>query len=341
MDEMIEVAGLSKAYGAFAALKGVSFTVRRGEIVGFLGPNGAGKTTTMKILTGFVAPTAGRATVAGHDVVTESLQARSCIGYLPESAPVYADMRVGDYLDFIGQIRGLALAERASAIGRVCEECDLADRIGQVVGTLSKGYRQRVGLAQALLHQPPILILDEPTSGLDPNQILSIRNLVRRIGQSRTVILSTHILSEVQATCDRVLILNKGELVADAPIDSVRAAISGGNLYRAAFTEGTVRLAEPALRALLVGLPGVTRVALQTSDETAVFSYEVVADRDIRGELFALATGQGLRLLELGREKSPLEEVFRRLTMRGAEAEGAAAGGEGGEAVAGVVEGAR
>jgi ABC-2 type transport system ATP-binding protein len=230
-------------------------------------------------------------------------------------------MRVVDYLDFIGRIRGLASAERATAIARVAEECDITDRLRQVVGTLSKGYRQRVGLAQALLHQPPILILDEPTSGLDPNQILSIRNLIRRIGQSRTVILSTHILSEVEATCDRVLILNRGELVADAPIDSVRAAISGGNLFRASFTEGSVRLPEAQVRAAIEALAGVTRVSLQSGDEIGIFPYEVVATRDVRADLFALAASSGLRLVELGREKSPLEEVFRRLTLSASERE--------------------
>lgn len=321
METMIEVAGLCKQYGGFSALKGVSFSIRRGEIVGFLGPNGAGKTTTMKVLTSFISPSSGTAVVHGFDVVAESLRAREKVGYLPESAPVYGDMRVVDYLDFIGRIRGLASAERATAIARVAEECDITDRLRQVVGTLSKGYRQRVGLAQALLHQPPILILDEPTSGLDPNQILSIRNLIRRIGQSRTVILSTHILSEVEATCDRVLILNRGELVADAPIDSVRAAISGGNLFRASFTEGSVRLPEAQVRAAIEALAGVTRVSLQSGDEIGIFPYEVVATRDVRADLFALAASSGLRLVELGREKSPLEEVFRRLTLSASERE--------------------
>jgi ABC-2 type transport system ATP-binding protein len=315
MDTMIEVEGLAKSYGAFAALKGVSFSIAKGEIVGFLGPNGAGKTTTMKILTGFISASAGRATVAGHDVVGDSLAARRAIGYLPEAAPVYAEMRVTDYLEFVGRIRGLAPAELATAIARVAEECTIADRLGQRVGTLSKGYKQRVGLAQALLHQPPILILDEPTSGLDPNQILAIRNLVRRIGQSRTVILSTHILQEVQATCDRVLILNRGELVADAPIGSVRAAIEGGNLFRATFAEGTVRLQESELRAAIGQIPGVRQVTLQATDEPGTMPYELIAERDVRGALFDLAGARGLRLLELGREKSPLEEVFRRLTL--------------------------
>ncbi len=317
---MIEVEGLTKTYGGFGALKGIGFGIRRGEIVGFLGPNGAGKTTTMKILTGFVSPTAGIARVHGLDCVSDSLAVRARIGYLPESAPVYADMLVRDYLDFIGRVRGLASAERAAAIERVATECDIADRLGQRVGTLSKGYRQRVGLAQALLHQPPILILDEPTSGLDPNQILAIRNLIRRIGQSRTVILSTHILQEVQATCDRVLILNRGELVADAPINEVHAAVAGGDLYRATFIDGAVRLPEAGLRSLITAIPGVHSVRLQTADDRTVYPYEVMANRDVRSELFDIAASHGLRLVELTRERSSLEEVFRRLTLADAPA---------------------
>ena len=315
MSVMIEVDGLHKVYAGFAALRGVSFTVKKGEIVGFLGPNGAGKTTTMKILTGFVAPSGGEARVHGFDCVEHSLEVRRHIGYLPEAAPVYGDMLVGDYLDFIARVRGLAPSERATSITRVAEECDIADRLGQRVSTLSKGYRQRVGLAQALVHQPPILILDEPTSGLDPNQILAIRNLIRRIGQSRTVILSTHILGEVQATCDRVIILNRGELVADAPIDHVRAAMAGGNLYRATFAASTVRLPEADIRAAIEAIPGVQQVKLQATEEAATFPYELLAERDVRGELFELAVAKGLRLVELTREKSSLEEVFRRLTL--------------------------
>ncbi len=312
---MIAVEGLRKSFGGFEALKGITFRVPKGGIVGFLGPNGAGKTTAMKILTGFQAPSGGVARVHGFDCVGESLQVRRHIGYLPEAAPVYGDMLVRDYLDFIGRVRGLAEGERARSIARVADECDIADRLGQRVSTLSKGYRQRVGLAQALLHEPPVLILDEPTSGLDPNQILAIRNLIRRIGQSRTVILSTHILQEVQATCDRVLILNHGDLVADAPIDQVRAAIEGGDLFRVTFTEGAVRLAEGAIRAAIEGMPGVQRVALQTAETAGTHPYEVIADRDIRGELFDLAVSRGLRLTDLSRERSSLEEVFRRLTL--------------------------
>jgi ABC-2 type transport system ATP-binding protein len=310
----IDVRALGKRYGGFHALKDVSFAIGAGEIVGFLGPNGAGKTTTMKVLTGFTSPTSGHATVAGFDIVEQSLEVRRRIGYLPEAAPTYAEMRVLDYLDFVGRVRALGAAERTRAIERAAAECDIVDRLHQVIGTLSKGYRQRVGLAQALLHQPEILVLDEPTSGLDPNQILAIRNLVRRIGAKRTVLLSTHILQEVEATCDRVLILNRGQLVADAPIADVRAARAGGMLVKVSFAPGAVRLSAEAIQGLVAAIPGVVRAAPQAQAEPDTTAIEVVSDRDVRRDLFELACAQGLRLAELARGTSTLEEVFRRLT---------------------------
>jgi ABC-2 type transport system ATP-binding protein len=309
---LLQVSALSKHYGAFTALDNVSFTISSGEIVGFLGPNGAGKTTTMKILTGFMAPTSGTAQIAGFDVVTDSLEVRRRIGYLPEAAPTYQEMQVRDYLDFIGQIRSMASSERARAIERVAQECDLEDRLKQVIGTLSKGYRQRVGLAQALLHQPALLILDEPTSGLDPNQILSIRNLIRKIGQSRTVILSTHILQEVEATCDRVLILSKGKLVADAPTGQVRLQ-GEGSLAKVGYIPGSIRLPKAKIQALIAAIPGVQRVEAQ--EEASLDRFEVLATRDVRPELFKLAVDSGLVMVEISRESSSLEEVFRRLTL--------------------------
>ncbi len=324
MAAMIEVHALSRDYGSFRALKGVSFSVGQGEIVGFLGPNGAGKTTCMKLLTGFVTPTSGRAIVAGLDVVADSLEVRRKLGYLPEAAPVYAEMQVYDYLAFIGRVRGLDAAGRTRAIERVAEECDITDRLYQAIGTLSKGYKQRVGLAQALLHQPPILILDEPTSGLDPNQILAIRNLIRRIGESRTVILSTHILQEVQATCDRVLILNHGEIVADATTAQLQAQQVGGALLKVTYAPGTVRLDPARLADKLGSVVGVQRVSRQQADGDEQ-AFEILADRDVRGELFQVAVDNGLRILELQRERSTLEEVFRRLTQ--SEQERAAAAG--------------
>jgi len=214
-ETMIEVKDLVKRYGSVLALDGVSFKVRGGEVLGFLGPNGAGKTTTMKILTCFIAPTSGQVSVAGHDIFGEPLEVRRRVGYLPENAPLYPDMRVVEYLDFVGEVRSMARKERASAMDRVIAECGLTEVVDREIRNLSKGYRQRAGLAQAMMHDPQILILDEPTSGLDPNQIAEIRDLIRKMGRERTVILSTHHLAEVEATADRVLIVHHGKLVAD------------------------------------------------------------------------------------------------------------------------------
>ncbi len=315
MSAVIDVQGLSRAYGAYRALHDLSFQIARGEVVGFLGPNGAGKTTTMKILTGYLAPSEGSARVCGHDVVADSLEVRKRIGYLPESAPVYTDMRVQDYLDFVARVRGLSAGERAHAVARVLEACDITDRARQPIGELSKGYRQRVGLAQALVHQPDVLILDEPTSGLDPNQVQAIRNLVRRVGERHTVLLSTHVLSEVQATCDRVLVLKQGRLVADAPVERVKESVQGGVLVKVSFVPGAVKLTREALQTRIAAIGGVTRVTPQEGTEAGELSYELLADADVRGEIFDLAVREGQRLLTLTRESSSLEEVFRRLTV--------------------------
>ncbi|MCS6858119.1 MAG: ABC transporter ATP-binding protein, partial [Sandaracinaceae bacterium] len=212
---MIDARGLSKSYGSFRALDDVHFQIRKGEIVGFLGPNGAGKTTTMKILTCYIAPSEGTAIVGGADIWEDPLAVRAAIGYLPESTPLYGDMLVAEYLEFVGEMRGLQRAALRQAIRRVVEACDLGSFYGQEIRTLSKGQKQRVGLAQALIHEPPILILDEPMSGLDPNQAVEIRELIRELGKERTVILSTHNLAEVQVTCQRVLIISRGKIVAD------------------------------------------------------------------------------------------------------------------------------
>ncbi|MCB9765902.1 MAG: ATP-binding cassette domain-containing protein [Alphaproteobacteria bacterium] len=312
---MVEVEGLQKRYGDHAALAGVDFTISKGEIVGFLGPNGAGKTTTMKILTGFIAPTAGRARIRGVNVLVDPVAARRHLGYLPESAPVYRDMQVADYLHFMGRVRGLGEAERASAVARAVERCGLSDRVHQLIGTLSKGYRQRVGLAQAILHDPDLLILDEPTSGLDPNQIMDIRALIREIGERKTVILSTHILSEVQATCDRVLIINKGKLVADGPTDEV-TAVSTGDVVRVVVAPGKVRLTPDQIAEAIRGLPGVESLRVLTDAQLGEgeVSLELRANADVRAAIFRKAVELGVVLLELGQHRSDLEAVFRRLT---------------------------
>ncbi|MEC7949204.1 MAG: ATP-binding cassette domain-containing protein [Myxococcota bacterium] len=311
----IEVDDLHKSYGAHVALRGISFSVDEGEVVGFLGPNGAGKSTAMKIITGFLSPSSGGARVMGHDTLGAPIAARSHIGYLPENAPIYPDMRVRDYLDYVGRVRGMGTAERTRGIDRVADQCGIPDRLGQRVGALSKGYRQRVGLAQAMLHEPPILILDEPTTGLDPNQIVEIRNLIREIGRKRTVILSTHILSEVQATCDRVVIINQGHLVADGATDAVTARTRGGQLLQVLFAAGSVDPGADAVRRAVEAVEHVTSVRVLTSTAPDHYAFEVLADGDVRAALFRVAVVQGLDLLELAPERTNLEEVFRRLTV--------------------------
>ena len=313
----IEVQQLEKHYGEHRALKGIDFKVDDGEVVGFLGPNGAGKSTAMKIITGYLAPTAGRALVRGIDVLDDPIEAQRRIGYLPEHAPVYLDMRVRDYLQYIGRVRNLGRSELVRAIERVAEQCGIRPRLGQQVGDLSKGYRQRVGLAQALLHSPEILILDEPTTGLDPNQIVEIRNLIREIGRQKTVILSTHILSEVQATCDRVIIINRGQLVADGATDEVTARTQGGQLLHVLLAPGRVDPTAAAVRAQLATIPGVDRVTPVEAADRRHHAFELLARTDVRRAVFAMAVDQGLDLLELAPEKTNLEEVFRRLTAAG------------------------
>ncbi len=312
----IEVQDLHKSYGSHVAVRGIDFEVGHGEVVGFLGPNGAGKTTTMRILTGFMAPSAGRATIEGHDTVGEPLLAARRIGYLPENAPIYPDMSVHEYLQYIGEIRELGPAERRKAIKRVAVQCGITGRMGQKIADLSKGYRQRVGLAQALLHNPSILILDEPTTGLDPNQIVEIRNLIREIGRRKTVLLSTHILSEVQATCDRVLIIHQGRIVADGRTDAVTAKEQGGVLVQVTFAPGTVKPDRRALTVALSQISGITEMSKLEPEDHSHFRYELLASRDLRADLFHFANEQGLLMLELSRAQSNLEEVFRRLTSK-------------------------
>ncbi|MAY80684.1 MAG: ABC transporter [Deltaproteobacteria bacterium] len=310
----IVVQDLHKSYGSHVALRGIDFEVGHGEVVGFLGPNGAGKTTTMRILTGFLAASAGSTRIEGHDVISDPILARQKIGYLPENAPIYPDMQVHAYLDYMGRIRELGTAERARAIERVAVQCGISGRLSQKVGALSKGFRQRVGLAQAMLHEPSILILDEPTTGLDPNQIVEIRNVIREIGRRKTVLLSTHILSEVQATCDRVLIINQGAIVADGRTDVVTAKEQGGLLIQATFAPGTVNPDRRALTVELSKLEGVQTIKRLEADSSTHFRYEILADKDLREDLFYFAQSQGVVLLELARAQSNLEEVFRRLT---------------------------
>jgi ABC-2 type transport system ATP-binding protein len=313
-DLMIEVNDLTKDYGATRAVDGVTFNVRRGEVLGFLGPNGAGKSTTMKMLTCFLSPTAGRATVAGHDVFDDSIAVRRRIGYLPEDTPIYRDMTVREFLEFAAEMRGMTADSLEGRIKEVGQRCGLGDVAGKLVGELSKGFRQRVGLAQAMLHDPDILILDEPTSGLDPNQIVEIRSLIKEIGREKTVILSTHILPEVQATCSRILIISGGKLVADGTPEALRAREKGGR-YRVVVESNGV--AKEAIRDRLASLAGVARCELVSGEAGShAFAIDAAAADDLRKPIFRAAVANAWTLLELARESASLEDVFRNLTTR-------------------------
>ncbi len=309
---VVEVQQVHRRYGATEALAGVSCSVASGQIVGLLGPNGAGKTTLMKILTGLLAPTRGRAWINGHDVLTEPLQARRQLGWLPEGAPLYEEMTVIGLLRFVARARGLRTAETALALDRVASATGLIPRLHQRIGTLSRGFRQRVGLAQALIHAPPILILDEPTTGLDPNQVIEIRELVRAVGETRTVLLSTHVLSEVQAVCDRVLILHQGRLVADDTTERITDA-ARGTVCTLGLGPGKVHAPRERIISQLGGIEGVGAVH-PLAQHDGVHRFEVHADRDVRAELFRWAVAHGHVLVELTSVKQTLEEVFHRLT---------------------------
>ena len=311
-DVMIRVENLTKDYGTFRAVDKVTFNVRKGEVLGFLGPNGAGKSTTMKMLTCFLAPTGGTASVAGHDVYDESLDVRRHLGYLPEDTPLYRDMTVLEYLEFAAEMRQMDPAKRGSRIKEVGGRCGLGDVAGKLVGELSKGYRQRLGLAQAILHDPDILILDEPTSGLDPNQIVEIRGLIKELGREKTVILSTHILPEVQATCSRILIISGGKLVADDTPEALRAREKGSRYRVIVEANGA---AKESIRDRLASLGGVARCEIVGGEAgTHAFSLDARTTDDLRRPIFRAAVDNNWPLLELVRESVSLEDVFRHLT---------------------------
>ncbi len=319
---MIHVDQLTKDYGTGrAAVDSISFDVRQGEVLGFLGPNGAGKTTTMKILTSFLAPTAGRAEVAGFDVYEQSVEVRQRIGYLPEDTPLYRDMTVLEYLHFIADVRGIALEGRNARLKRVVEQCGIEDKLGSLIGELSKGYRQRVGLSQAIVHEPEVLILDEPTSGLDPNQIAEIRQVIKQIGREKTVIFSTHILGEVQATCSRVIIISDGKLVADGTPDELARKTEGAS--EIVVEIGGARGNDTEPMGLLKQIDGIESVkAMKTSewslsDRPRATMFKVVAKpgHDPRGDIArVIATANGMDLLQLTPQTASLESVFRKLT---------------------------
>ena len=307
---MIEVQGLSKFYGQRKAIDDLTFTVEKGEILGFLGPNGAGKTTTMKILTCFMPASAGVARVAGYDVFDEPLEVKRRVGYLPETPPVYKDMVVREYMLYAAALHGVRGAAAKTAVDTALGKCGLGDVRNRLIGNLSKGYRQRVGLAQAIVHNPDVLILDEPTVGLDPKQIIEIRELIKGFAGEHTVILSTHILPEVQATCSRVLIINEGKIVATDKLDAISARFRKGNIFSL-----IVRDSSSDLAAKLRKVAGVGDVTENGKAEGGS-RYTVSASNgdDIRSALADTVVKSGLGLLELRRESLSLEDVFLKLT---------------------------
>jgi len=321
---MIEVERLTKHYGPVTAIRDVSFSVAPGQIVGFLGPNGAGKSTTMRILACFMPASTGSARVAGYDVFRESLEVRRRIGYLPENVPLYSEMRVGPYLEFVAEVKGVSRSDRRRRVADVMDRCRVADVQNRLIGTLSKGYRQRVGLAQAIVSDPEVLILDEPTIGLDPRQITEIRSLIKSLAGQHTVILSTHILPEVSMVCSGVIIINKGAIVAQGPIDSLV-----DQFFPTARVEVEIVGPPPAVRDRIRGISGVLSVEDQmVANGAARYVVEAARGRDVRAEIFKLAAQQQWDLLELRRVGMTLEEVFIRIV----------AGEEGGEAGAAAAE---
>ncbi len=310
---MISVRDVTKKYGDLVAVNNISFTIRRGEITGLLGPNGAGKTTTMRMLTCYLKPTAGIISVGDFRVDENPLEVRDIIGYLPESVPIYGDMLVYDYLSYVAAIRGVTADGR---IGEIAELCGIREIMHKPVSELSKGYRQRVGLAHAMIHDPEFLILDEPTSGLDPNQIVEIRNLIREIGKKKTVILSTHILSEVEATCDRVIIINQGNIVTDSSVASLK--VTHGREVLVSLKIGGAAYDDIASE--LGSIEGVTGVTRNHDDEGLVcLTAHGRDDVDIRPELFRRVAGRGWVIYEMARETKTLENIFRDLTLGGNE----------------------
>jgi len=308
---VIEVDHLTKQYGSFTAVDNISFEVGKGEIVGFLGPNGAGKTTTMRVLTCFLPASHGTARIAGHDIFEEPLEVKRRIGYLPESPPLYHDMRVQTYLGFVANIKGVPKALQKDRIVEVMAQCGLKDRATQLIGQLSKGYRQRVGLAQAIIHNPDVIIMDEPTSGLDPNQIIEVRQLIRELAKERTVILSTHILPEVEMTCDRVIIINHGKIEAVDTPENLTANMRGTARF-AIRISGNLGDVENVLRAI----PDVIDVSVAEKDGQHTIWVDCPADRDWGPILSSKVVELGLGLVEMRREALSLEEIFHALTTR-------------------------
>jgi ABC-2 type transport system ATP-binding protein len=312
---MITVKELTKRYARNTAVDHISFEIEKGQIVGFLGPNGAGKTTTMRMLTCFLPPTAGSAIVAGFDVLEEPMEVKKRIGYLPETPPLYPEMMTGEYLAFVGSLKGLRGAELKQRIDYVSERCAVADVRNKQLGKLSKGYRQRVGLAQAIIHNPDVLILDEPTSGLDPKQINETRDLIKSLAGDHTIILSTHILSEVEQICQQVIIISKGKLVATDTVDNLQGRSRGAESVLVEVAGRNGALDPAAVQARLGKVSGVNRIVLKQKQEThSIFEVETQKDHFVRGDLARAIVEAGWDLNELRSAAISLEEIFLELT---------------------------
>ena len=304
---MIEVDQLTKYYGFLPAISDLTFSISQGEVVGFLGPNGAGKTTTLKILTCFLPPTSGQVRVNGLDVHKDSLKVRSQVGYLPENNPLYMEMTVKAFLSFAAQAKGMAPREVGPAMDKVAEECGLESVRGRIIGHLSKGFKQRVGLAQALLNDPPVLILDEPTIGLDPAQVIEIRQLIKSLGQERTILISTHILPEVSQICQRVIILNRGKIVATDTVSNLTAQLQTARVIHV-----TIQGPEEDVLRVLTSQPGILRAEIMEPG-SGKFVVEMNKDQDVRSQLAKIVVDQGWGLLEMAGRELSLEEIFVQL----------------------------
>ena len=308
---MIEVENLTKYYGEIRGIEDVSFSIKKGEITGFLGPNGSGKTTTMRILTCFFPPNSGRARVAGYDVIENPIEVRRRIGYVPETVPLYPDMKVKTYLNFVAEAKRMEKGQRRRKINEIMEQCGILGVSHRLVGNLSKGYRQRVGLAQALINDPEVLILDEPTIGLDPKQVVEIRQFIKNLAGERTIILSTHILSEVSMTCERVIIIHEGKIVAvDTPENLM------GRLQKTSRTLIQIEGGQQEVKDKLKTIPGVINILEKGESSPGVFSYEVESEKDggITGELTYLVYSNKWKLVEMRSMKMSLENIFIELT---------------------------
>jgi len=308
---MIHVESLTKYYNNLCAVDQISFDISKGEIMGLLGPNGAGKTTTLQILTGFLRPTAGNIRVKDFSIDEDSLQIKKLLGYLPESAPLYHDMLVYDYLDYVANIRRIDSSKKISRIRHLADLCGIREVMHKTINELSKGFKQRVGLAHAMMDDPEILVLDEPTSGLDPNQIIEIRDIIKQIGQEKTVILSTHILSEAEATCDRIVIINKGKIVANDSTLTLKQSASGNNLINISLQNAEFE----SVKQQLTSISGISDI-LQASDDNGILNLKLtcMSSADIRGDIYKKVRQTDWILLEMHQETQTLENIFRELT---------------------------